>query len=269
MQKKGMSKIYYFSGLIAAIVLLIFFNYFGWLNAPKKVFYKISVPVLEPFKHVGGKAADYARVIGSLKSLIKEIESLRKENEELVLRTSKFEDIKKENELLRQQLQIVPPLKSRLADADIIGYDPANQDGYFLINRGKKDGAVLGQAVIYGGGYLVGKIIETEYNFSKVLALTGQDSTVYVITQETRIGGVIRGDHGVGAILDTVPPEKEIKIGEALSSSGLDSGIPKGMVIGRIEEKISGESEVFQKFKVRLFVNYKEIEKVFVVLGSE
>jgi len=98
--------------------------------------------------------------------------------------------------------------------------------------------------------------------------LTDSDSAVFTLTQETRVGGVVRGDHGVGLILDMIPPEKEIKPQELVISSGLDGFIPNGLVIGEVENKISSESEVFQRFKIKPSINYNEIETVFIILGN-
>jgi cell shape-determining protein MreC len=66
-----------------------------------------------------------------------------------------------------------------------------------------------------------------------------------------------------------IPPEKEIIPQELIVSSGLDGSIPKGLVIGQVDTKISTESEVFQRFKIKPAFNYSEMETVFVVLGNK
>lgn len=269
MEKQGKSKFYLLLGLIAAIVLLIFLNSFGWLRWPKSIFYKASVPILKPFEIAGNRISGGVKILTNIKDLIKENYRLEQENQQLILQLTSLNELTQENKTLRQQLQIGPPLESKMIIADLIGFEPGNIGQYFFINKGGKDGVKLNQAVIFAGGFLVGKINDVKENFSRVLALTDSDSSAFALAQKTRTGGVVKGDHGVGLIFDMVPPEKEIKEEDIIISSGLDKGIPKGLVIGQIESKISKESEIFQRFKIKPAVNYKEIESVFVILGNE
>lgn len=249
--------------------MLIFFNSIGWLGWPKKIFYSVAAPIARPFVAAGIKISDVFGATFNLKSIIRESSQLEQENRELILKLVNLSEIKQENDFLRKQLDMRPALKSKLVLAHLIGFDPGNLGRYFLIDRGSNDGIETGRAVIFAGGFLVGKVAEVSVNSSKVLALTDSDSTVFVLGQDSREGGVIKGDHGVGLILDMVPPEKEIKLGELIVSSGLDSKIVRGLVIGKVEKKISGESEVFQRFIVKPLINYKEIESVLVILGAE
>jgi len=269
MRRRDYSKYYILGGLVAAVVLLIFLNYFGWIEWPKNIFSKAVVPILKPFETAGRKTAGAFSVLFNIKSIVQENSRLHQENQDLILKISGLSEMAQENKILRQQLQIDPPLESKMVQADIIGFDPGNVGQYFLIGAGSDSGVKENQGVIMPGGFLVGKVVEVKNNFSKVMELTDSDNSVFALTQETRVGGVVRGDHGVGLVLDMVPPEKEIKPQELILSSGLDGSIPKGLVIGQVDAKISTESEVFQRFKIKPAINYNEIETVFVVLGNK
>ncbi len=269
MQNRQNQKFYILGILLAVVVLLIFFNSLGWLGPVRDLLLRALALATRPFVIMGNKVSGAFGVAANLKNLINENSQLKQENDDLVLVVSKMAELTRENEILRRQLQLVPPIKSKMADANIIGFNPGNLGQYFLIDEGVSDGIQVNQAVIYSGGFLVGKVTEVSAAVSKVLALTDSQSSVFALSQDTRVSGVIKGDHGVGLILDMVPPEKEINDKEMIISSGLDSSIPRGLVIGQIEAKISTESEVFQRFKIKPAVNYKEIESVFVVLGNE
>ncbi len=269
MPRRNFSKFYILVILIAAIVLLIFLNSIGWLNWPAKVFYGVTGFIAKPFEILGNKVSGAINLVVNLKELMKENSQLKDENRQLTLKISELSEISQENKLLREELKLESSVKSKKVLADLIGFDLSGLGQYFFINRGKNDGVTEGQAVIFAGGFLVGKIIETEENLSKVLALTDSQSLIFALTQESRASGVVRGDHGVGLILDQVASEKEVKDKEIIVTSGLDSHLPKGLIIGQIESKISSESDVFQKFEVKIGINHKEIESVFVVLGNE
>lgn len=269
MPQKNSKKIYVLSVLLAAVVLLIFFSSAGWLQAPKTIFFKIAVPVLKPFQLLSNKISGSYKLMTEIKSLIKENEKLRSENELLDVSSVKLAEIERENQFLKAQLQLVPRLKSKIILADVIGFEPGNFGEHFLVNQGEKAGASSGQAIIYAGGFLIGKINEADKNLSKAMALVDSASSVFAVTEDTRVGGAVKGDHGVGLIFDMVPPDKAVSIGENVLSSGLDSQIPRGLIIGKISEKISLEGDIFQRFKIKPAVNYKEIERVFIVTGNE
>jgi rod shape-determining protein MreC len=269
MRRRNYSKFYTLGGSIAAIVLLIFLNYIGWLEWPKNFFIKITVPILKPFETVGNRTRDALGVLFNIKAVVEENARLQEENQQLLTKLSAMNERSQENKILLQQLQVEPPLESKMIQADVIGFDPGNVGQFFLIGAGTNSGVGIGQGVIMPGGFLVGKIVESRSNFSKVMELVDADSSVFALTQETRVGGVVRGDHGVGLILDMIPPEKEIIPQELIVSSGLDGSIPKGLVIGQVDTKISTESEVFQRFKIKPAFNYSEMETVFVVLGNK
>jgi len=269
MAQQSTKKIYVLIILLAAIVSLIFFNAAGWLEPPKNMFFKIAVPVLKPFQIIGSKISGSIKLMTEIKNLAKENAEFKKENELLIVSVSKLSEAARENQFLRTQLGLVPPWKLKIILADIIGFGPGNLGEYFLIDRGKEDGVLSGQAAIYAGGFLVGRITTADNNLGMVMALVDSASSVFAITEETRVGGAILGDQGVGLILDMVPPDKEVNMGEIVLSSGLDSKTPKGLIIGKVAKKISGENDIFQRFKIKPAVNYKEIERVFIILGNE
>lgn len=269
MIRRDFSKFYILGGLLAAIFLLIFLNSVGWLERPKNIFYRITIPLLKPFQIGGAKFSEGIKLISELKQLIKENSRLKQENQDLLLKVSSLAEVVQENKLLREQLQLKPAVQSKMTLAQIVGFSPENLGQHLLIDKGKKDGVKENQAVIFAGGFLIGKIMETQDYSSQVLLLVDSRSSVFSLTQETRIGGVVKGDHGVGLIMEIIPQQKQVREGEIVISSGIDGYLAKGLIIGQVEAKISLESEALQRFKIKPAINYKEIESVFVVLGNE
>jgi len=207
--------------------------------------------------------------MADLKNLINENYELKNENQGLLLRLAGLNEAANENKLLRQQLQISPSFESKIVMGNLIGFDPGNLGKYFLINKGRKDGIKDNQAVIFSGGFLVGKVMETGDIWSKVLPLGDPASSVFALSQDSRVGGVVKGDFGVGLVLEVVPQQKQIQEGEIIITSGLNDFLPKGLIIGQAENRISLESEAVQKIKIKPSVNYREIETVFVILNDE
>src|SRR4030042_2667049 len=132
MFRRNFSKFYLLVGLIAAVVLLIFLNYLGWLDWPKRIFSKAVVPILKPFEAVGHKTSGALSVLFNIKIIIRENSELRRENQELILKISGLTEMAQENKILRQQLQIELPLESKIMQADLVGFDSGKVGAYFF-----------------------------------------------------------------------------------------------------------------------------------------
>jgi rod shape-determining protein MreC len=67
--------------------------------------------------------------------------------------------------------------------------------------------------------------------------------------------------------MDLVPKNLEVKKDQKIISSGLDSVLPKGLLIGKISKIESSESEIFQKIEVTPIVDIEKLERVFIILN--
>ena len=89
-------------------------------------------------------------------------------------------------------------------------------------------------AVVAAGNFLVGRAAEVNDNFSKVLLISDSNSSINVITLENRVGGVIKGRHGLSIAMELIPIDAQIKVGETILTSGLNDGIAKNLIVGKI-----------------------------------
>ncbi|MDD5589895.1 MAG: rod shape-determining protein MreC [Candidatus Portnoybacteria bacterium] len=268
MAKNNSRKFYILGGIVAATALLVFFNFSGWFSAPKDFVCRICFSVSRPFYSLGLKISGIFHFVGNFKDLAYENEQLKEENRQLTLKFVELREVLNENDFLSKQLQMLPPLKSRLIMADIVGFNSDNLGQLLMLNRGANEGLAENQAAIFAGGLLVGRLIKVNKNSSQVLAITDSKSSVLAVTQESRLSGVIKGDHSAGLIFEVASLKEGINEGELLITSGLDGNFPRGLLIGRIESKISQESEALHRFKVKPALNCKQLERVFVVIGN-
>jgi len=156
--------------VIVVILLLIFFNFRGWLEVPKSIVYRAFSPVLKSFYWAGGKITSGLDVFFTLKDLSADNARLKEENIKLWQENSIFKEAEKENESLRQRLELGPVQNRNFIMAGVIGFNP-QLGQYLLVDKGLAEGVFLGAAAITATNFLIGKVAEV----SQHSANSGQD----------------------------------------------------------------------------------------------
>jgi len=267
MSRGRFSKTFYLFSVLAVILLLIFFNYLGWLNFPKNFAYRASLPFMKLFQSVDRQIAGAFNFWTELKNLNRENKNLGDENQKLFYENTNLKEVLRENELLRQQLAIAPPEKEQLVLANIVGYLP--QIGqYFLVDKGNQQGLKEGMTVVAANNFFIGRLSEVGDRWAKVSLVIDSNFLVNVLTQETRVRGIVRGNHGLGLIMEMIPIDAQIKVGENILTSGINDQISGGLAVGQISSVEKKESEIFQQAILQPAVDFNKLEKVFVIINS-
>lgn len=249
---------------IAVILGLIFFNWLGWLERPKNIFYQLSTPIQRFTYSISCQVNNFFDFALSLKELDQENIKLKEENQRLQSEVVQLREVAQENQFLRQQLDLAEPIKQSMVLANVIGQDSQNLSQYIFIDKGQKDGIKKQAAVITAGNILIGQVLESFDQTAKVLLVIDQNSKVNALIQKSRISGLVKGEKG-GLMLDLVPQEKEVLVGQTVVTSGLAGVFPKGLLIGQIKEVIISDPEVFQKIIIQPAADFERLEKVFVI----
>lgn len=262
-----------FKNFIIILIILgvmMFLNGQGYLDGIKNAALNVISPVESRFQSSSNIFSDFiytVRKIGEFKS---ENERLEQENRSLIYEASKTKELQKENEELRKQLKFKENMCGgsdciEFVAGKIIGRSPDSYGKSIQIDLGIEDGARSGMAVTIAGGIMIGKITETFDHYSKVMLLVSPDSSVNCITQTTRANGLLRGKYGTGAMLEMIDQSEDLTQGDLVITSGLESGIPKGILLGKIANVEQSPNMVFKSADMELFADMGHIEEVFLV----
>lgn len=253
-------------GIILFFIILNFIIPRKYLLDPLRNFlFRLTMPITSVFYRGGQNTGGFFSKIGEIRRLADEKNELEKKNAALEIQNSKLEEALKENELLRAQLGLKNELKDKeLVAADIVGREPTNIGSNLIINKGKKDGLSTGMPVV-SGSMLLGKLSLVDDDFSRVVLIIDPSSVVNVMVEETRSTGILKGEVGSNLKIDSVPRENPLKIGQRIITSGLGGTMPKGLIVGAVQEIISPESEVFQSAKVKPQADLNHLEIVFII----
>lgn len=266
MPKKYFSQnIVKFIAVAVICLLLIFLNPKGLFNPVRNILLEVAYPFQKTFYLFGRTISGTAEFFGSIGDIKNENKKLLKENNILSAQVALLNDEKKENTILRDQLNLIPRQKYNLEATFVTGQDPQRLDSWLMIDKGTSNGLEVGMPVIIYEGILIGKIDEVTTHTAKVSLLSDSTSAVNVLDLETGAKGVLRGEYGLGVVMDMVSQQETINIGDTVITSGLGNNVPRGLLIGKIQEVRSSGDKLFQQAIIAPRVKYSKMEVVFVI----
>lgn len=246
-------------------LLMIFFNPRGLFDPVRGFFLEATYPFQKTFFLMSRTFSGVFGFLGSIGDLKNENERLIRENSRLAADLAQFGDAKKENAMLREQMKLVPRQKFDLEAAFVIGQDPQRMSSWMMIDKGETDGIRKEMAVVANEGILVGKIADTTAHTARVVLLSDSASVINVLDSETDSKGILKGEFGLGIVMDMVSQQDPLNNGDMIITSGLGSSVPRGLLIGKIQEVRLAENKLFQQAIVSPRVKYSDLDIVYVI----
>lgn len=266
-----MSKKYFTSkiaSLVAVLVvcaLLIFINPRSFFSPVRGLFLSISEPFQKIFYQSSQEIGGIVSFLSSISEIKKDNAKLSKENNSLAARVASLQEEKNQNALLREQLGLIPRDKFSLIGGFVVGQDPQGSESWVIFDKGERDGILPGMAVIVSNGILVGKVEEVYPTNSKINLLASSSSSVNVSDVETGAKGIIRGEYGLGLVMDMVTQSDVLNVGDTIITSGLGSNIPRGLLVGKIKEIKVSDDRLFQRATIVSRIKYSNLDVVFAI----
>lgn len=204
-------------------------------------------------------AVDYpVRVIGWIQSLVSAKKALIAENMQLRYKQTMLEAelqklivIQKENSQLKELLLASSKADMSAMAAQILAVDTSNSRQVVVLDKGKRNGAYVGQPVLDAKG-VMGQIVDVGPITSTVLLISDSKSAVPVRNNRTGERAILVGTNDIEELsLINLPKTSSIHPGDVLVTSGLDRHYPEGYPVGLVEEVTSIPGEDFVKVKVK------------------
>lgn len=171
--------------------------------------------------------------------------------------------LKEENETLRRQLGFVSRGNRRFVSAEVIGRNVEPTGNTLIIHRGAKDGIKVSAAVMVDDGVLIGKIARVESDVSIVQLLSdGESRVAATVMNLDRSIGIVEGGYGISVRMTFIPQHEAVRPGDIVITSGLEKGVPKGLMIGTVE---AVEKEAYQPFQRAVLSPRAKLDRVSLV----
>ena len=252
--------------ILILVIVLVVINIIPGLNKGLGNFiYKIFSPIEKFFLNISNGLTGFFRIITSIKELNKENIILHKKNLSLETEITALKEVQRENDILKQTLNISKSGQIIEEVALVVGKDIQGIQDWILINRGSKQSILKDMTVISSENALVGKVSEVDTDFSKVTLITQKNSVVAGIIEDNRTEGLIKRSEKGGLFMDFIPNTEQLEIGDKIITSGTDNLYPKGVLIGTIESINSSDNQIFQKIIIAPSVDFSKLEQVIII----
>lgn len=150
--------------------------------------------------------------------------------------------------------------------AKVVNNSTSNQNNYLTLNKGSKQGIKRDMAVITSNG-IVGVVKDVSDNFSSVMS---------VLHRDMRISSKLVRDGSYGPLswdgrdyryaqLNDIPTHAKMNPGDSVVTSAYSVTFPEGIMVGRVESYERATGSPFYTVKVRLSVDFKKLNYVYVV----
>lgn len=128
-----------------------------------------------------------------------------------------------------------------------------------IINRGKSDGAFVGQPIIDEKG-VVGQVISVGEKSSRVLLITDVTHAVPVQVLRNDVRGIASGTgHNDELFIDNLPRSVDVIKGDVLVTSGLGGRFPEGYPVAIVEAVTNDTQSQFARIVARPLASFDRL----------
>ncbi len=204
------------------------------------------------------------------RELLRQIDTLRRENQQLKSQAVQGAAVARENDQLHTLLGWQKTVPWKLKLANVVMRDPANWWRTVQIDLGSRDGIQTNQPVLTTDGCLIGRISSVSYLNAQVVLIGDRDCRVSAIVENpTHDMGIVTAsgplDHSL-VELGYLASSANLKAGQNVLTSGLGGVFPKGIPIGKIVSAQSIEYGLATEATVKLNANLGALEQVWVLI---
>jgi rod shape-determining protein MreC len=225
----------------------------SWRNAVVDA----AAPTLELFSRPASLLDSLVTRARGIVAAYQENERLQEENARLLGWQQAALKLASENAQLRGLLRVSPEPATSYVTARVI----ANSGGAYvrsvIVNAGRENGVVRGQAAVTGEG-LIGRVSEVGSRAARILLITDLNSRIPVIVEGSRQRAVLAGDNSERPSLRYVETSATIRIGDRIVTSGQGGVFPPGLPVG-IVAAFDGELARVEPYAVLSRVDYLRV----------
>jgi len=162
---------------------------------------------------------------------------------------------------LQELLALKDKLTFKPIAARVVGKEPAYWYQTLVVDRGKKDDILEGMIALSPGG-VVGQVMHTSDNYSKILLANAPSSAIDAMVQKNRTRGILKGAGEKGFVLQYVLKTADVEVGDFIVTAGIGGVFPAGIPLGKISKIEKKQRGMFQEIEVEPSIDFQKLEYV-------
>lgn len=184
----------------------------------------------------------------------RKLSRLEAERIQLLAELARWEDTRRENEVLREALALRREGEPGVLSATVIAFLREGRDEFLVLNRGVADGVGIGDIVVGRSRVLAGTVVAVGSRSARVILISSPSRSIDVRIPAADLRAIARGNNSRELIIELVPQNVEVKPGDRIIASPRSTGGRRSLLVGEIREVRQAENEVFKAVRaVHLF----------------
>lgn len=233
--------------------------------------------VLQPFNFVAEKVSTALdNTLGAINGdseYDKKIDELEDEIGDLRAQLVDYQNLKKQNDLYKEFLELKEENPDyEFVEATVIGRDSADVYGSFTLNQGTDHSIKEGDAVLYGK-YIIGVVEKAYPTYSVVKTILDPDlsiSAYEIVSGEiSYVTGNAKLAKDGKCKLSNLSSSTDITYGAIICTAGISSTVPKGLIIGTVEEISDETTDISTYAVINPGIEIDDVSSCFVLTGFE
>lgn len=155
--------------------------------------------------------------------------------------------------------------------AKVVYNSVASQNNFIVLSRGSSQNIKQGMGVIDPNSGVVGVVTEVSAGYAVVMSLLHKDSHLSGKLLKGGETGTLNWDGKTPNIISLagIPKSAKVAKGDTIISSGFSTSIPKGMMMGIVEEVKSDKSTNNYLIKFKTSANFYNLEFAYVIENKQ
>lgn len=157
-------------------------------------------------------------------------------------------------------------LRYSYTEAQVVKSSWNQRNNYLMINKGRRQGIKVDQAVISPQG-IVGVVVNATDNFSTVMPVLHSNSRNSVRINRINTNGSLvwdGGDFRYATLID-IPTTYKLHKNDTVVTSGMANDFPEGVMVGFVEQATTERGSGFYTIKVRLATEFTKLDHVYII----
>ena len=251
--------------LLAVVALLIFLHYLGVLSPLEGLAQRGLTPI-ENRLYVFGTAVNQLYRFPAQRDLAAANRQLTEQVTALAVQNAQLKTLLSEQAWENRQLDFLTAEGLSAINAKVIGRNLETSEQLLMVNRGSNDGVAVGAPVIAEQGVLVGRVVTVRTHSAQVRLVNSSLSSFGAMVQnEQEDRGVVIGDRGLSVRMDLIAQSAMVAAGDIVVTSGIEADVPRGLVIGQIEQVVTEPNNLFQQAFIKTLVDVDALVAVSIL----
>jgi len=259
----------FFIAIVFLVLLTVILQFLPILPRLNYFFSYLTIPIGRVLHQTFSPITQTVSFVAHSRTKMKELDSLKQKVMTLKSQSANLQMVTTENEILKKQLNFLEERKYAYLVSRVLGRSSEESQAILILDKGSVDGLKPGLPAVINNGVVVGKILKVEEKKSLLLlTIANQSKMAGGLASQIGTNGLVKGEHNLSLIMEMISKDVNLNTGDLVITSGLEALVPRGLLLGEIDQTQKEENSLFQTAYLRSLYAPQDLQIVTILLDK-